>query len=168
VKKKSQPKRSNVRREAEPLPWKYCLVVLASGAVLVSGFLFAARTHFASINYCIGNAQLRKQLSELEAERRRLTLSKELAMAPAEIKKAARKLGLVDMTAMNIASVDTQTAPLTPPVTSSFVLRTVDTKPIAKPKTGGEAGERSVVRVEKPAAATTGENRERRVSKTGK
>jgi hypothetical protein len=168
VKRNPQPKRSKVRRESEPLPWKYCIVVLASGAILVGGFLFAARTHFASINYCIGNAELRKKLTELEAEKRRLTLSKELAMAPAELKKAARKLGLVDMTAMNIATVGAQAANLTAERTNSLVVKTVYTNPVEKPKSAGDVRERKVERVVKPVQGAPVESRERRISKTGK
>lgn len=96
--KKSQ----KIRRERDPIPWRYCLLTLVCGLVLVVGFLFAARQHFASIEYGIKNSKLRKQLDELEAEKRRLILEKEIALTPSEIKKAAKKLGLTEMTASNI------------------------------------------------------------------
>ena len=70
--------------------------------MLVVGFFFAARSHFSSINFGINNSKLRKQIEELEADKRRLILSKEIALSPAEIKKAAKKIGLTEMTASNI------------------------------------------------------------------
>ena len=70
--------------------------------ILVVGFFFAARQHFSSIDFGIKNSRLRKQIEELESSKRRLILAKEIALSPAEIKKAARKIGLREMTASNI------------------------------------------------------------------
>jgi hypothetical protein len=70
--------------------------------MLVVGFFFAARSHFSSIDFGIKNSRLRKQIEELEADKRRLILSKEIALSPAEIKKAAKRIGLTEMTASNI------------------------------------------------------------------
>jgi hypothetical protein len=86
------------------VPWRYCLLTLACGVLLVGGFFLAARSHFASIDFGIKNSTLKKQIEELEADKRRLLLAKEVALSPAEIKKAAKKLGLSEMTASNIAS----------------------------------------------------------------
>lgn len=98
--KKTQKKRnrpvSRAVRERDPIPWKYCFLTLVCGSFLVVGFLGAARQHFASIDYGIKNSKLRKQLSELETEKRRLLLAREVALSPVEIKKAARRIGLVE------------------------------------------------------------------------
>ena len=93
-----------VKREGDPIPWRYCLLTLVCGLVLVGGFFFAARQHFSSINFGIKNSQLKKQKDELEAAKRQLLLAKEIALSPAEIKKAAKKIGLSEMTATNIAA----------------------------------------------------------------
>ncbi len=45
---------------------------------------------------------MRRQIEELESSKRRLMLAKEIALSPAEIKKAAQKIGLREMTASNI------------------------------------------------------------------
>jgi hypothetical protein len=95
---KSKPQ--STRRD--PIPWKYCFLTLACGLMLVVGFFFAARSHFSSIDFGIKNSKLRKQIEELEADKRRLLLSREIALSPAEIKKAAKKIGLTEMTASNI------------------------------------------------------------------
>ena len=101
-KKKQSAKTKSQTARRDPIPWKYCLLTLACGLMLVVGFFFAARSHFASIDFGIKNSKLRKQIDELEADKRRLILSKEIALSPAEIKKAAKKIGLTEMTASNI------------------------------------------------------------------
>ncbi len=172
MKKKSQPKktsRPNVRRESEPLPWKFAIITLICGAALVAGFFYAAKTHFASINYCIRNAELKKQIAELESEKRRLSLAKEMALAPGEIKKAARRLGLVELTALNITAAETpatRQSPSTEETKETLVRKTVDSKPVEKAKTvAADVRDR---RVEKSEKSPSSETRERRVSKTGK
>lgn len=97
--KKPQRVRQNGR---DPIPWKYCLLTLTCGLVLVVGFFLAARQHFSSIDFGIKNSKLRKQIENLEADKRRFILAKEIAMSPAEIKKAAQKMGFREMTAGNI------------------------------------------------------------------
>lgn len=168
--KKPQPKRNNrstVRREREPLPWKFTLATLLSGAVLVAGFLLAAKNHFTSIDYCIKNSELKKQLGELESEKRRLMLARETVLAPGEIKKAARRLGLVEMTAMNIEAVEPQQAPATIAPSNPLIRRTVDSKPVERPKTAVSESRDRIVPPAQRTAANPAEIRARRVSKTG-
>ncbi|MDQ3133077.1 MAG: cell division protein FtsL [Acidobacteriota bacterium] len=93
------------RRDRDPIPWRYTLLTLFCALFLVAGFFFAARQHFSSIDYGMKNSKLRKQLDELEGEKRRLILEKEIALSPAEIKKAAKKIGMTTMTASNIEVV---------------------------------------------------------------
>lgn len=102
--KKISPKKPTVKRRAERelIPLRYCLLTLACGFILVVGFFFAARQHFSSIDYGIKNSRLKKQIGELETDKRQLILAKEIALTPSEIKKAATKLGLTAMTASNI------------------------------------------------------------------
>ncbi|HEX8639485.1 MAG TPA: hypothetical protein VF692_15555 [Pyrinomonadaceae bacterium] len=91
-----------LKRERAPLPWRYFMMTVLCGLFLVVGFFFAARQHFSAIDYGIKNSRLRKQIDELETEKRQLMLAKEIALSPAEIKKAAKKMGLSAMTASNI------------------------------------------------------------------
>ena len=91
-----------IRRERDPIPWRYCFLTFICGIILVGGFFFAARTHFSSMDYGIKNSKLKKQKEDLEASQRQLLLTKEIALSPAEIKKAAKKLGLTEMTAANV------------------------------------------------------------------
>lgn len=144
MKKRNLPKkvsREKIRREKDPIPWRYCLLTLVCGVFLVGGFFVAARSHFASIDFGIKNSGLKKQLEDLEAEKRRLLWLKETALAPAEIKKAAKKLGLTEMSASNFVVVSSKTEeksekPLTaksaPEKSKPLVEKTVDVKPVEK------------------------------------
>ncbi len=93
---KPQPKYKQIRRERDPLPWKYCFLTVICGLILLAGFFGAARQHFVSIEYGIENSKLRKQIEELEAEKRNLINARETALAPKEILKAAKKYGFTD------------------------------------------------------------------------
>lgn len=96
------PKKDNVRREQDPIPWRYCLLTLVCGLLLVTGFFWAARQHFSAMDFGIKNAKLRQQKESLASEQRRLSLSREISLSPSEIKKVAKKIGLQDLTAESI------------------------------------------------------------------
>lgn len=64
--------------------------------MLMSGFFFAGRQHFASLDYGIKNSKLRKQLEDLKAEKQRLLFAREVSLSPNEIKRSAKKAGLID------------------------------------------------------------------------
>lgn len=134
--RKRIPENKNSQRNSRgrsPIPWKYCLLTLVCGTVLVVGFFLAARQHFASIEFGIKNSKLRKQIENLEADKRRFILAKEIALSPGEIKKAAQKLGFREMSANNIEvyqpGKETKENVKTPPVEN------------VKPKTSSEAVE---------------------------
>src|SRR5258708_33640658 len=96
MKKRNQkvPNRQSLRR------WPTYMLMLACGMVLVSGFFLAGRQHFSSMDYGMKNSRLRKQVDELEAEKRRLLLAREGSLSPAEIKNAAKRSGLIDSSAV--------------------------------------------------------------------
>jgi hypothetical protein len=79
--------------------------------VLATGFFFAARQHFSSVDFGIKNSRLRKQLDELQSEKRRLLLTKEITMSPTEIRRAARRVGFTDTPAVTPESTTTSTTP---------------------------------------------------------
>ena len=105
--KKNSKTYKKITRERDPLPWRYCFLTLVCGVALAVGFFFAARQHFSSMDYGMKNSKLRKQKDELEAARRQLLLNKEISLSPGEIKKAAKKIGLTEMTAANIETFST-------------------------------------------------------------
>ncbi len=100
--RKKTPKirnQKNVKREGDPIPWRYCLLTLVCGLLLVGGFFFAARQHFSSIDYGIKNSQLKKQKDELETVQRQLLIDKEFALSPVSIKKVAKEYGFTEVAA---------------------------------------------------------------------
>ncbi|MEK7723667.1 MAG: hypothetical protein AAB336_04910 [Acidobacteriota bacterium] len=96
------PKNEKIRREQDPIPWRYCLLTLVCGLLLVVGFFWAARQHFSAMDFGIKNAKLRQQKESLESEQRLLDRNREVSLSPSEIKKVAKKLGLQDLTADSI------------------------------------------------------------------
>lgn len=74
--------------------WRMYFVIAVCIALLVAGFFFAGQQHFSSIDFGMKNSRLRKQIDDLEAEKRRLLLVREMSLAPAEIRKAAGRTGL--------------------------------------------------------------------------
>jgi hypothetical protein len=99
------------KHERDPIPWRYCLLTLICGLILVGGFFWAARQHFSAMDYGIKNAKLRQSKNSLESEQRRLYLTKEISLSTDEIKKAAKKIGLQDLTARSFEMVSFQKSP---------------------------------------------------------
>ena len=48
------------------------------------------------MDYGMKNSRLRRQIDQLEAEKRRLILAKEISLSPSQIKKAAQRAGMMD------------------------------------------------------------------------
>jgi hypothetical protein len=87
--------RRTQKRAAEPKRWRTYSMMFVCAGVLAAGFFLAARQHFASMDFGMRNSRLRKQIDDLEAEKRRLILAREMSLSPAEIKKAAKKTGML-------------------------------------------------------------------------
>jgi len=80
----------------------YATMALA-GAIVVSGFFLAATQHFSFWDFSIKNSRLRHQIDELQAEKRRLLVAREVSLSPAEIKKAAEKAALMSTDSAAVA-----------------------------------------------------------------
>jgi hypothetical protein len=89
-------------------------LTLVCGLILVGGFFYAAQQHFSAIDYSIKNSKLRQQKEDLQAEQRRLYLNREKALTPAEIKKAAKKIGLQEFAASSIEVVSRKAESINP------------------------------------------------------
>jgi cell division protein FtsL len=83
-----------VRRQHDFRALSRLILLLGCGLVLAVGFVFAARQHFASIQFGYESEILRHERQQLLAEQQRLLLEKEQASAPARLESAARQLGL--------------------------------------------------------------------------
>lgn len=147
--RQTKPRRSESSRQA--ISWKYSALTLICGAILVTGFFFAGKLHFSSMDYGIRNSRLRKQLDEMEAEKRRLLLSREITLSPAELMKAAKKIGFsqssdakeIAKAAPTAETIKAKQAPTVP-----VVQKTVISKPVEPVKT---ASGPKPVKVEKQA-----------------
>lgn len=137
------------RNEKEPISVKraspskrfttYALILICT-LMLASGFFFAANQHFSSMDYGMKNSRLRKQVDQLEAEKRRLMLAKEISMSPNEIKKAAKKAGLFDPMPAPVISqtaepVQAKAVPAAPKNEQPLIVKTASVTATTKPVT---------------------------------
>ncbi|MBK7393628.1 MAG: hypothetical protein IPI64_10070 [Chloracidobacterium sp.] len=90
--------RKAIQRKSEQKRGRTYALILVCGLLVVSGFFFAGRQHFSSMDYGMKNSRLRKQIDDLESEKRRLLLAREISSSPLEIKKAAKKVGFGEPT----------------------------------------------------------------------
>ncbi|MBK9439721.1 MAG: cbb3-type cytochrome oxidase assembly protein [Chloracidobacterium sp.] len=97
--KREQQRRSNTRnRKTSPAARLKFYVLIGIAVVIVcTGFFVAAGQHFWSMDYGIKNSRLRKQLDDLETEKRRLLLSREVSVSPGQVKQAAKRLGITGL-----------------------------------------------------------------------
>ncbi|HMT08247.1 MAG TPA: hypothetical protein PKA82_09600 [Pyrinomonadaceae bacterium] len=72
--------------------WKLYLVMAIISVVIVAGFFLSGKQHFSSWDFSIRNNKLRKQIDDLETEKRRLILARETANSPNELKRAVSRL----------------------------------------------------------------------------
>ncbi len=115
--------------------------------VMVAGFFFAARQHFSSMDFGMKNSKLRKQIDELQAEKRRLLLAKETSLSPAELKKAAKKakIGEPVEAQTEVSQVSATTKDKAVPPTASatdsapLVVKTAMTAPTAASASAGSS-----------------------------
>jgi hypothetical protein len=78
-------RRSAAASPVGPLRWRLVLFTAICACVLAAGFFFAARQHFSTIDLGLKNSKLRKQIDDLESERRRLVLAKEVSISPIQM-----------------------------------------------------------------------------------
>ena len=85
---------TKVRRSRDVTALSRLALLLFCGLVLAGGFVFAAKQHFAAVQYGYQNESLRTERKKLREENQRLALERERATAPDKLEPAARKLGL--------------------------------------------------------------------------
>jgi hypothetical protein len=95
---------SRIHRERDFSALSRLALLLFLGLALTGGFLFAARQHFAALEYGYKSEELRREQQRLLAEQRRLMLAKEEASSPARLEPAARKIGLLPISPGQVAT----------------------------------------------------------------
>ena len=128
--------RTKARTRRRGLNWRTALLAFVCAVITVCGIFLAGRQHFSSIDFGMKNSRLRKQVDDLEAEKRRLLLAREVSLSPSEIKKAAKRAGLIAPAGKpegEIAQVvSTSKDKALPPATSdakSMIIRTASVTP---------------------------------------
>ncbi len=100
----SKQRNTRVRRERDFRALSRLVMLLCGGLVLAVGFVFAARQHFAAVQFGYESESLRNERQQLLAELQRLLLEKEQASAPARLDSAARQLGLKPLKAGQVGT----------------------------------------------------------------
>jgi len=137
--KKNQTRPARVRakqKESGSSRLRTYSLMFVCAVTLVCGFFFAARQHFSSMDFGMKNSRLRKQVDDLEAEKRRLLLAREISLSPAEIKKAAKKTGLMTSSrnesevAQIVSTTKEKAIPPQVSDTKSMVIKTAAVSPV--------------------------------------
>ena len=97
---------AKIRRSRDVTALSRLALLLFCGAVLAGGFVFAAKQHFAAVQYGYKSENLRNERKKLIEDNQRLALEKEQVSAPSKLEPAARNLGLQPATAGQIAKAE--------------------------------------------------------------
>jgi hypothetical protein len=100
----SKQRNSRIHRDRDRRALSRLALLLVCGLVLASGFVFAARQHFAAIDFGYKSEGLRREKEKLLAEKQQLMLKKEQAFAPARLATQARELGLTSLLASQVGT----------------------------------------------------------------
>jgi cell division protein FtsL len=97
---------AKVRRARDVTALSRLALLLFCGLILAGGFVFAAKQHFAAVQFGYKSEDLRSERKRLLEENQRLALERERVTAPDKLEPAARRLGLKPATAGQIGNVD--------------------------------------------------------------
>ena len=130
MKKRSNPRLASpsaYTAERNTTTLLYVLLTIACAAFLATGFFFAARQHFAAMDLGMKNSTLRKQIEEMEGQKRQLVLAREIVRSPAEMKRIAANKGFRQREA-GVVAVAASTTTLSSPLVerTSIVKPTID------------------------------------------
>jgi cell division protein FtsL len=95
---------TRVHRELDLRELSRLLMLLGCGFLLAGGFVFAARQHFAAVQFGYQSESLRHEQQQLLAEQQRLLLEKEQVSSPARLESAALQLGLKPLKARQVGT----------------------------------------------------------------
>lgn len=100
----SRHRNSNIRRERDVQALSHLALLLCCALILAGGFVFAARQHFAAVQYGYESEDLRRERDQLLGDQQRLVLEKEQASVPERLESAARQLGLRPLQARQVGA----------------------------------------------------------------
>ena len=111
----SKQRNSRIHRDRDLRALSRLALLLFSGLVLASGFVFAAQQHFAAIDYGYKSEGLRRERERLLEEKQQLMLKREQAFAPARLALEARELGLKPLLASQVGTQKASSRSQLPP-----------------------------------------------------
>jgi cell division protein FtsL len=97
---------AKVRRARDVTALSRLALLLFSGLILAGGFVFAAKQHFAAVQFGYESEELRAERKKLTEENERLKLERDRAIAPEKLEPAARRLGLKPATPGQIGNLE--------------------------------------------------------------
>lgn len=100
----SKHRNTTIHRDRDRRALARLAVLLFCGLVLASGFLFAARQHFAAVQFGYQSELLRTERARLMEEQQYLLLKKQQAYAPARLQSEALGLGLKPLLANQLGT----------------------------------------------------------------
>jgi hypothetical protein len=100
----SMQQNSRIHRDRDVRALSRLALLLFCGLVLAGGFVFAAKQHFAAVQYGYLSEGLRRERERLLEEKQHLLLKKEQAFAPARLAIQARELGLRPLLASQVVT----------------------------------------------------------------
>ncbi len=100
----SKQRNSRIHRDRDVRALSRLALLLFSGLVLASGFVFAAQQHFVAVEYGYKSEGLRRERERLLEEKQQLMLQREQALAPARLAMEARELGLKPLLASQVGT----------------------------------------------------------------
>jgi hypothetical protein len=100
----SKQHNSRIHRDRDVRALSRLALLLFFGLVLSGGFVYAARQHFAALDYGYKSEGLRRERDKLLAEKQQLMLKREQAFAPARRAEQARELGLKPILASQVGT----------------------------------------------------------------
>jgi cell division protein FtsL len=101
-----QNRNAKIRRARDVSALSRLSLLLFCGLILAGGFVFAAKQHFAAVQYGYKSEHLRSERKRLLEARQLLSLEKEKLSSPAKLEPAARALGLKPATAGQIVPLE--------------------------------------------------------------
>lgn len=154
MKKRNHARFNDSTAGERPTPWLYIFLTILCSAFLATGFFFAARQHFASMDLGMKNSKLRKQIEAMETQNRQLVLSREVATSPMEMKRTAMSRGFRERVFDPAIAVTQVSDTVKPLVERTASVSPVGNKTEAKPiKTVMPVASKPVVTAEKAAAS---------------
>jgi len=155
MKPSSNPSAIHRPHHSQNTGWHFYVIATICCAVLVAGFFFAARQHFSSMEFGLQNSKLRRQVDQLESEKRRLLVSREISMSPGELRKAAKRAVSDEAPLEQVISdkrpsgLTVLPAKATSNLPASKVIKTVISAPVNKPAAIGKQARKDTLIVRK-------------------